>query len=936
MKNIIKMKNTPLIALFLFTFGIINAQVSTPIPLPSGIVSGKLENGMSYFIYHNQEPKDRVSFYFAQNVGAVLEEDSENGLAHFLEHMAFNGSKNFPGNSVDDFIEKKGLLFGRDLNAYTSFDETVYNIDNIITTDEEAIDKALLILNDWSGSLLLEGEDIDKERGVINEEWRQLRDPNGRVQEKMMPIIFRNSKYAKRDVIGKPEFIQSFDHKELRAYYKKWYRPDLQAVIIVGDIDVNKMEKKIKQLFSKIPMPKNVPKRPYYKVPNDTEFSYTAIKEEGLPAVNLQLLYKSDIAADRGEAYLREKIVGNIFSSILNSRLQEVTENPASSANEMQHYEYPMTLDKKLNSIYVDVKQGGILAAFEELITELTRIKTFGITDSELKREKEAIKRNFEDMVSQEKNKTNSEWAVSLGNYYLQANPLIKADKNLELLLKWLPTITKDEVSAMVHDFLNRDKSNIIVTGPNNESVSYPTKEEVLAVLDKVSEIEITGYVDEGSATPLISKELDVKPIANTFSVESIAKAKGYTLANGAKIILYPSEEKEDEININAVSLGGFSLVATEDLPSAEKVDQLVQLSGVGEFSTSQLNKKLSGKNVQVYPYIEEYNEGLLASGSVNDLETMFQLMYLYFEQPRFDKALFEAKRPNWIEEFENSKNDEQLVFSKKAGLAMSNNHPRSQPNSIERISKISFEKAVEIYKKRFANVADFTFVITGNFVEEEILLLLQKYIGNIKSNSESEKWIDHEITPKKGNTATIFEQPMANPQTTILYFMSGNMDYSIENSIFLKALSAALGKRYLKTIREEEGGSYGVYVHSEVEIHEDRFSLMVYFNCNPDLQAKLLKIVKEEIAILLEKGPNPDAIEKAKNNLLKDRKESIQKDEFWLSQLVSTQLMGEPYVDYASYEKMIKKITPEHIRAFAKKVLTNADQVEVVMNPKK
>ncbi|AUP77925.1 M16 family metallopeptidase [Flavivirga eckloniae] len=925
------------IAIFVLMIAMsIQAQVSTTIPLPEDVKMGKLDNGLTYYILQNDEPKDRVSFYFAQNVGAILEEDDEDGLAHFLEHMAFNGSKNFPKKALVNFLEENGLVFGRDFNAYTGHDETVYNIDNVPAKDD-LIDKCLLILHDWSGSLSLKDKEIDNERGVIAEEWRQSRSGRRRIYKKVQPVLFNDSQYGKRDIIGNLDFINSFPYQSLHNYYKKWYRPDLQAVIVVGNIDVANIEQKIKTVFGAIKMPENAKKRPYYSVPDFKETQYILTKDPEVTVASIDWTFKQELSKVRDESSMRKDLVQTITASMLSDRLQEKTQDPNSTAHYMAMSYEPLALDKGSCSITIAAKDGKIREAFQEFYEELVRAQNFGFTTSEFERIKKIILNEYQAAVKQEKDKTNDGLAGELSMHFLQAQPVMKAKKSLEIVKKQLAGITQEEVSALLQQLKNTDNSIFSVTGPNDSSISYPTKEELLGFIANVNNLKIENYQDDTNNSPLISETLETKPVLKKYTIKGIEKAQGFILANGIDMVLYPSKESEDEISMEAVSFGGRSKVETDDLYSASQAISLVENSGLGDFTQTQLSKKRAGSRILLRPDMSEFTESIFGITTRKDLETLLQLTYLYFENPRFDKALFESQKSSIKEAIQKRYKQPRNVFMDSIRRAITNKNKRSLPLTLENLDKLTFEKARNIYKQRFADAGDFTFVISGNFDVEKVLPLFQKYLGNLKTDNTKEKWIDHNLKPKDGETLISFNQKMETPKTTVFYQLSGDILYSERNKILYNIITGTLDRRYTQTIREAEGGSYGVNVSGGLSrIPNDKFKINIEFDCNPDKAEKLLTIVPEEINVIAEKGPSALNLKKAKETLIKGRTEAVKIDYFWSEQILQYKLHGSNYLSLKEYKKLVETITEEDVKNFAKQLLNNSDVVEVVMNPEK
>lgn len=923
-------------SIFLCSGLVSQAQNTTTIPLNSKVKHGTLSNGLTYYVMHNEEPKDRASFYFVQNVGAILEEDSQNGLAHFLEHMAFNGLENFPGKNMIDYLEKNGILFGRDINAYTAQDETVYNISNIPVSNEGLLDSALLVLHDWSGGLLLEGKEIESERGVIHEEWRTRRNVRKRLRDQTSPVMYNNSKYAERDIIGSLDVIDNFEHSALREYYDKWYRPDLQAVIVVGDVNVDEIEAKVKTLFSSIPLKENAAERPYYQIADSEELGYVVAKDKEAKNPTIMWLFRSDAPKVKDEASLRKQMIKSMFLSMLNARLSEKTKKLECSAMGMNFGSFAMTRTKAADYIYVSPKMGLELEAFAEVQMEFERVIRHGFTASELNRTKIKTQRSYESYYANREKITNDKWAKQLGDLFLKAKPFPSVEWEMEFAAKTIPAISLEEVNAQVKNYSNVNNSALILNGPDNAEQYYPTKEELLAVVAKVKSQNIEAYKDDIGDAPLVEKELTEAKIKNTFNVEGI-EAKGYVLENGAKIVILPTEYSKDRISLSSFSFGGSSIVDTKDLASADIATSLAQLSGVGKFNVTQLQKKLAGKIVNLRASLGELTEGFGGSASPQDFETLLQLLYLNFEAPRFDKDALNAQLAQWRNHVINRNVDNGVALKDSITLARTNHSERTLLFGEEFINNIDFDKAVEVYKDRFSDASDFTFIFVGNINPEVHLPLIQKYIGNISSTNRKETFVDHKKGPAKGVTSTIFEREMSVPKTTVSYSIEGKAEYNLKNMLMLKMISQLLSKRYMVTIREEEGGSYGVGVRpSFSQLPTEKFSIGISFDCDPEKRDRLLEIVHEEIAKIEVESCDANDLIEIKNNFKKSREESELQNGFWMRSLKSNLMTGTKFTNKEDYKKLVDSIDARSIQAFAKKIFKEVNTVEVIMNPKK
>ena len=911
------------------------SQFKTTIPLNKDVTTGKLKNGLTYYILHNEEPKDRASFYFVQNVGAILEDDNQNGLAHFLEHMAFNGTEHFKGKGIIKMLEKNGVSFGKDINAYTAQDETVYNISTVPVSNEKLIDSTLWVLHDWSGSLSLTNEEIDAERGVIREEWRTRRTSGFRLKMQTDPVLYKGSKYSKRDVIGDLNIINNFKYPELRNYYKKWYRPDLQAVIIVGDIDVKVMEQKVKAIFSGIPLAKKVAARTYSEIPKHDELYFGTASDKEASSTSITLQYVLDEPLVKDSIVTRKNVLNSFYTSILNNRFRElILKNQGSALNFKTYFEPISRLNTSFN-ISALAKKGKTIQAFEEAYTEAERLKRFGAAQAELDRTKKIFISSYDDFLSNKDKVDNDSWADNLTNYFLKAKPFLSPEDDYKLIVGIIKSISLEELNAYAKTIQKPTNQVVLVTGADQDKNDFPNKEAVVNVMKKVESMTLEPYTKKENNAPLIDKELKPAAIKKTFEVTGIADAKGYTLENGANVIVLPTTHSQDQILFSAFAKGGKSLIKTEDLASAEIATTIARSSGLGNFDNIGLKEKLTGKVAQSAPFIGENTQGFQGSSNKADFETLLQLMYLSFEAPRFDPNIFNILKEQYKNRLETIKKDNGSAFKDSIDLANSNHSPRTFIFNEKFLETIDLKKAENIYRDRFKNASDFTFVFVGN-IPEKALDLIQKYIGNLKSNPAlKETFIDHNIEPKKGKTIVHFKRPMEVAKSTVYLNITDKTEYSKENAMTMYIIGELLSKRFLQTIREEEGGSYGVNVGGNLElIPKPTFSLALTFDCNPDKQEKLMQIVWKEINDLKTNPVNANDLEDIKKALLKNREESLKTNSFWTTTIYNNTLNQIPFSTDEEYKSLISKINPKTIQQFSKHVLDSSSSVEVIMNP--
>ncbi|WP_433763967.1 M16 family metallopeptidase [Flavobacterium ginsenosidimutans] len=928
-------KKNIIIAIMALSFQGAFSQFKTTIPLNKDVTTGKLKNGLTYYILHNEEPKDRASFYFVQNVGAILEDDNQNGLAHFLEHMAFNGTEHFKGKGIIKMLEKNGVSFGKDINAYTAQDETVYNISTVPVKNEKLIDSTLWVLHDWSGSLSLTNEEIDAERGVIREEWRTRRTSDFRLKMQTDQVLYKGSKYSKRDVIGDLNIINNFKYPELRNYYKKWYRPDLQAVIIVGDIDVKAMEQKVKAIFSGIPLAKKVAPRTYSEIPKHDELYFGTASDKEASSTAITLKYVLDEPLVKDSILSRKNVMNSFYTSILNNRFKELILKNQSAALNLTTYFQPISRLNTSFNISAAAKKGKTLEAFEDAYTEAERLKRFGIAQTELDRTKKLFISSYDDFLSNKDKVDNDSWSEKLTNYFLKAKPFLSAEDDYKLIVGIIKSITLEEINAYIKTIQKPTNQVVLVTGSDEDKANFPTKEAVVEVMKKVENKTLEPYTKKENNEPLIAKELKPAAVKKTFEVPGITTAKGYTLENGANVIVLPTTYSQDQVVMTAFSKGGKSLIKTEDLASAEIATTIARSSGLGNFDNIALKEKLTGKVAQSAPFIGENTQGFQGSSNKADFETMLQLMYLSFEQPRFDSNIFNILKEQYKNRLETIKKDNGNTFKDSVALANSNHNPRTFVFDEKFLQNIDLKKAESIYRDRIKNASDFTFVFVGN-IPDGALEMIQKYIGNLKSNpAVKETFADHNIGPKKGKTVVHFKRPMEVVKSTVYLNLSGKTEYSKENAMTMYIIGELLSKRFLQTIREEEGGSYGVNVGGNLEIiPKPSFSLALTFDCNPDKQEKLMQIVWKEINDLKSNPVNANDLEDIKKALLKNREESLKTNTFWATTLYNYSLNQIPFSTDEEYKNLISKINQKTIQQFSKHILDSSSSVEVIMSP--
>lgn len=931
------MKTKLIIASMLFlSLAQVSAQFKTTFQLPKTVKHGTLPNGMQYFILHNEWPKDRADFYFVQNVGAILENDDQDGLAHFLEHMAFNGTEHFKGKGIINMLEKQGVSFGKDINAYTAYDETVYNISNVPAGNKTLLDSCMYVLHDWSGSLLLADNEIDAERGVIREEWRTRRNADYRAGEKIDKVVFEGSKYAKRNVIGDLNVINNFKYQVLRDYYKKWYQPQNQAVVIVGDIDINLIEKRVKEIFGSIPTPKKINKREYEKIPFQKENRYVLATDKELQRSGISLSYTKLKPLVQDEAEMTKSMQENLAMQIMNTRFGEyIINNETAGLSFGISNDNLSRLDSKF-SLHITPKKGKFLEAFTEAYREFERAQQNGFTQQELDRLKTKMRTSYDNRLANKDKIGNAYWAEQLQLYFLEANPVFSVEGEHEWINNFLNNVTLDQVNSVFKALKPKDNLVLSVSAPEDATAKFPEANEYWNVIKTISNTKLEPYKEEELTASLVKDHLTEKAITKVSDIKAFANAKQYTLANGAKVVIYPTTLSKDQILFSAYRAGGNSLADWKDLPSAQIASTVAAYSGLGDYKFTDLKKKLTGKMANVSPYIGGLYEGFNGSSNKESLTTLLQLTYLYFQHPRFDNSTFDKIKEQYQNKLNNAPNSNEKALSDTISVLNTNYNKRNWLLTSDFINAFDLNKAKKFYTERFSNASDFTFLFVGNISEQDIAAI-NMYLGNIPSTQKTENYVDHKIFMKEGKTEKTIFRTMDTPKTTVyLHLENKDVVYSKKNQILSYMMSEWLTKRYLETIREEEGGSYGVQVGTNLsQTPSPLFSLEINFDCNPDKTDALVKIVHAELQRIQTENIPTNMLEDIKQSILKNNDEQIKQNSYWLNVLTSYVRNNEEPLNTELLKSTLSAITAKDLKDFTVNALKKSNSVQVLMKAK-
>lgn len=924
--------------LSLFSLARIVAQEVQPLPLDTAIRYGKLPNGLTYYIRHNEQPKDRAEFYIAQKVGAILENDDQNGLAHFLEHMAFNGTKNFPGKGVINFLEKYGVKFGENINAYTSLDETVYNLSDVPTLQEGVIDSALLVLHDWSGFISLEGGEIDSERGVIREEWRQGAGADRRMWKESNKLKYPGSQYAKRDVIGDTAVINNFSYKTLRDYYQKWYRPDLQGILVVGDVNVDVIEAKIKVIFADIPAPVNAAERVIYPILDNKEPIIAIVKDKEARMTRIGVEIKHDKMPENIKKSMNGYVVGivnSLISSMISERIEEISQQ--ADAPFVGGYAGYGELVKSKDGFEMLIvpKEGQESAGTKAMFIELEKLKRYGFTNAELERAKTTMLKGFETAYNDRKNQKNNSLVREYVRNFLDSEPVPGIEWEYQTIQMILPQLKAENVNQIAKSYIKDDNMVIYVMAPDKDVVKIPAEQEILAALAAAKTADIAAKAEEDLNKPLIENAPKAGKIKKV-TTNSQFGTTTWMLGNGAKVIFKPTKFKEDEILLSAYSPGGISKVKDQGmLVSANFATSVVGNNGLGNYNQIELGKVLTGKIASTNPYISQYSEGFNGRSSVKDFETMLQLIYLNFTGVRQDDNAFSAMINMYKATLSNSDKDPRKAFSDTINIMASNRHKRTVLVNLQTISQIDQLKAIQVFKERFNTPADFTFVFTGNVnpEDETVKNAVLTYLASINIKAGNDKPIDHKIRSPRGLVENKFVKEMKIKKASNYILYNGHLAYNLENQIRMEAIGSILDLRYTETIREKEGGTYGVGVRGRLSKEPlNQGTINISFDTDPEKQAHLMKLIHQEIDTLATIGPKAEDLKKVKENLLKTYEEDLRENSWWQSAVI---LFDRDKLNYpAEYKKAVEALKAEDVQLTVKKLTEQGNILEVVMKP--
>lgn len=915
------------------------AQEMPSIPVDPDVKIGKLDNGLTYYIRHNAWPEQRAEFYIAQRVGSIQENDEQRGLAHFLEHMCFNGTENFKGNDIIKWCETIGVKFGRDLNAYTSIDQTVYNISNVPTTREGIVDSCLLILHDWADGLLLEAGEIDKERGVIHEEWRMRTTATMRMLERDLPRLYPNSKYGHRMPIGLMEIIDNFKPEVLRAYYEKWYRPDNQAIIVVGDVDVDKVEKKIKNLFAPIKMPQNPAPVVAEAVPDNKEAIFVVDKDKEMQYSIVQLMFKSDPVPDEVKGnmqylvidYLKDACIG-----MLNDRLTELAQKADCPYLQggVDYDQYLLSKTKDAFNISVLPKEGQTEAALKAAFIEARRAAQFGFTATEYQRYKQNFISQLDKQYSNKEKRFNSQFVNEYVKNYLDNEPIPGLDDYYQVMKQLAPMLPLETVNEVMKSFFEDKDSNMVVLNMNQEKEGavYPTEASLKKAIDEARATQLEAYVDNVKNEPLITK----MPKAGKIVKEVASKKFDYkelTLSNGAKVILKHTDLKKDQVILACEGFGGSSLYGEKDFANIKMFDDAIEASGLGNFSHTELEKAMAGKIASASMALGRDRANITGSSTPNDVEAMLQLVYLYFTNINKDQESYDNMMKTTELMLKNKLLQPEAVFSDSLTLTVQNHSKRFAPLTMDDLEKVSYDRILEMAKEQTSNAAAYTFTIIGNYDEATIRPLIEQYLASLPAQKKVVKGKDVNET-FKGEVINDFKRKMETPKAiAVMVWSNTQMKYTLENIIRADMVGQILSMIYTEKIREEASAAYSVLAQAGLSRDDYRTTgtVLVYCPMKPEKGDVATKIMLDEVNNMA-KSVDAEKLNKVKEYMLKNVDDQAKTNNYWIRVIGRLRDYG---VDvHTDYKKVVEAQTPDAISAFMQEFLKPGNRAEVIMLP--
>ena len=902
------------------------------LPFDPDVRFGTFANGLTYFIRANKRPENRAELRLVVDAGSVLEDDDQLGMAHLLEHMAFNGTERFEKQELVEFMESIGMRLGPDVNAYTSFDETVYMLQ-VPTDNPEHISTAFQIMEDWTKAITLDGDEIDAERGIVIEEWRLGQGASARVNDEQFPIIFKDSQYAERLPIGTEESIQTASVDSIRRFYEDWYRPDLMAVIVIGDFDPDVIEDLVSLHFEGLPRPTDPRPRILFEVPDQVGTDFAIATDPELPNTSVGVFYKMQLDSEGTVRDYRRSLVEGLYNSMLNARFAELTQQADPPISIGASGKGAMVRTKAMYQLFAGVAPNGIERGLDTLFSEAARVAQFGFTQTELDRMKANMLRGIQRAYDDRANRSSSVFVNEYTRAYLESESFPGLEYEFELVQRFLPEITLSEVNAIGRDWIKDSNRVVLVSAPEIEDVVIPSEVELLAVIDAAGDKELTAYED----TVAGSKLLPVTPNPGSIIAVSMVDEVGvteWTLSNGARVILKPTDLRDDEIIFGAFSPGGTSLATIENYIPASTASAVMNISGLGEFNLIDLDKIMAGKAAWVSSSITEFSEGLAGQASPKDLETLFQLIYLRFTSPRADSVALEAYLAQGRSVLANQEATPDFQLQKKTMEVRWQDHPRRQAQTVESLDEWDLERSYDFYRDRFAEASDFTFMFIGNLDLEMMRPFVEQYIASLPSIGREETWLDVGVRHVDGVVVEEVRAGIEQQSQTSIYF-SGPFVYEQQPKTSLRAMAQILQTRLRDIMREDLGGTYGVGVSTNYGWQPfEKYSLTIGYGSDPERAEELVNVVFAEIEKLKEAPPEEGEVADVRENLTRTLETSLESNAYWMNQLSQYYRLGVNPASMLQYPPSIDALTPKMIQDAAQLYLDTDNYLRMTLLP--
>ncbi len=893
---------------------------------------GRLASGLAYYLRHNEEPRRRVELRLVVNAGSVLEDDDQLGLAHFIEHMAFNGTEHFPKRELVSYLESMGVRFGPDLNASTSFDETIYRLE-VPTDDPAEIATGLEVLADWAHAITFDPDEVDRERGVVIEEWREGRGARARIFDRQAPVLFAGSRYADRLPIGSERVLESFTREALVRFYHDWYRPDLMAVVVVGDVDPSRAKALIEHTFGDIPPPRDPRPRPVYEVPGHEGTLYAIATDAEATLTRVGLTRKLPRRPMRTVADYRRAIVERLYDGMLNERLVERTREPDPPFLVATSGVGGLVRSEDAYTLGAVVAEGGLARGLEALATEAERVRRHGFAASELQREKAVLERAMEQRYRERDTQKSASLAAACVREYLsgEAAPGIAAE--VELGTRLLPGITLDEVNGLADDWPAADNRVITASAPAKEGLEPPSEAVISRVLEQVAARQIAPYEDRVATTPLLAAEPEPGVIVEESTIPELGVTQ-WRLGNGVRVVLKPTDFKKDEIVFTAFSPGGTSLTPDADHVPATTAASLIIQSGVGNLDLTRLHKLLADKAVSVQPYISELEEGFRGGASPEDAELLFQLVYLYATAPRASEEAFASVKQRRLGLIENRLARPDAEFWDTITRLLTQDHPRRRPWTAELVDEMDLERSYEIYRERFADLSDFTFVFVGTFQPDDLRPLVRRYLATLPATGRHEQWRDVGVRAPDGAVEETVRRGL-EPRSEVAIVFTDDLDWSRQSRFAVGAMAAVLRIRLRELLREDDGGTYGVAVRASADrFPRPEMRLGISFSCDPARVDELTDAVYDDIRALQEQGPSATTVAKVQEQERRSREVRLRENSFWLGSLAWYLWHGEDPRQILEFGDLIDALTPAAVSEAARRWIDLDRHVQVVLLP--